>query len=156
MFVLMWGSIGTFAQKFDDAVDYNDYIVNEQFAIIEEMEAWSTLISELAEKDVVLTKLNQMLSQIEISIKKVKKLDDYEGNTAFRDAAIELFSFYGKICGNEYKELVEILYSEDLGEEELTRMNEIVEDITIREQNYDEKFISAQKEFAEKHNFILE
>jgi hypothetical protein len=152
-FILL--SVASFSQKFDDPVDYNDYIIGEQFAIIEKMEIWSTSLSELAEKEVVMSYLNDMSEQIEESIKKVKKLKDYEGNTAFRDAAVELFEFYGRLCKDQYVELVDILYSEELGDEEIERMNEIIEKVSEEETGYDDKFIGAQKEFAEANDFEL-
>lgn len=141
----------------NSAVEYNDRIINHQNSI-------SIAITEFTDafaNDSTLTQLRaeaylQIIAYTtQSAINDVSVMGAYQGDTTFRDAAINLFSFYLKSMREEYLEIVHIIYNENATLEDYTRMNEIIDQITSEEGVYDAAFTKAQSAFAEKFGFTL-
>lgn len=144
------------AQTFDDAVEYNDYIVDLQNQI-------GGLILEFNEKmgaedvtrESIQPHFDKMLSTTQKAITKVEKLKGFEGNVELRNRALELFKFYYTTFSEDYKELLDIFFSENLDEAAIERMNVLLEKVTTNEAVYDDNYAKAQQAFAKEHNFEL-
>ncbi len=136
------------------AVEYNDYIVNRQSTIMKKILGLSEI------KDDQLDSANLMMDryalEIEDLITDLKGMPPYKKDSALRDAAIDLFAFYKKTFGNDYKQLIRIRQEGGaMTEEGVAEMNKIVEDISLKESKLDEAFQTAQKNFAKDNNIRL-
>lgn len=136
-------------------VEYNDVIIGEQTKMsqlmIEMTDEFQTF--NFDKSDEVREKLVQ---QCEASVKAVKELPDYKGNTRFRDAGAALFGFYRDISDKEYKEMIDILKKgADITEDDIMRLTVIEQEIGAREEPLDNEFQAAQEEFATEHNISL-
>lgn len=105
----------------------------------------------------MVNKLEIIQLQIDDSLKKLSKTDDFYGNTRLRDAAIDLYKFYKSIGEKEYVEMITILSSEDLfiSQADAARLQELKEYIVNGEAEYVGKVHAAEKEFAQLHGFKL-
>jgi hypothetical protein len=141
--------------SFKSAVEYNNYIIALQSKVGESV---GNFIKSFESRDLSLT--NSMRENIvgaaEEGIVKLKSLPAYKGNSNFKNASIRLFEFY-KICGEtEYKELVSLTLGDKQKKEGATeRVNQLVTDVTKKEKNLDDQFLSEQKKFAKDNDFDL-
>lgn len=145
---------GKNGQVYKSAVQYNDYVIGRQTILIKDVME----MSKIAQTD--LDSANKMLDLFVVEtdslITDIKGMPPYKGDSSFRDAAIASFSFYKKVFGNEYKQLLSIRKDGgDATEEGVTEMNRIVDNISREEEKYDKAFHNAQKGFADKNHMKL-
>jgi len=137
------------------AIEYNDKIIDEQAKIIE----LTLEVVELIETDLDLCEKKRLetVKQIDNSILVVEKMGAFEGNTELRSAAIDLFKFYKKVFGDDYKVMLDILKKgENITEEDVTTITEIFSSISEEEIILDENLSRTQNLFAEKYGFQIE
>jgi hypothetical protein len=135
------------------AVAYNDTIVEEQNKIIEHILAMSNAVYDPTTAEMHRQKI---VEQCDISIAVVSAMDAFEGNTELRDAALALFKFYREIALQEFKQMLQILAQEEITEEDLQKLTDLDERISIRETPLDEAFHNAQSAFSNKYNLMLQ
>ena len=137
------------------AVEYNDYIISRQSTLIKNvLDFVQVSQTDLDSADKMLDK---NVAQISIMINDLNGMPAYKGDSTLRNAAINLFQFYKKVFGNEYKKLIEIRRNGgDSTSNGAAEMNSIVERVTKEEEGYDKNFHNAQKDFAEKNNMKLQ
>jgi len=129
-------------KSFDEPIEYNDYIIGLQNEIGVEIQAFISAVTNDGKSD-ALASLNNLIAVIDKKITDLSNLSDFEGNTEFRDAGLELFKFYKSIAVNEYKEFVEIKFKEIADDDDNTKLEEIVKRIQENEKEYDEVFLNA-------------
>ncbi|MEI8204930.1 MAG: hypothetical protein WCH34_18055 [Bacteroidota bacterium] len=139
-----------------DIIKYNDDIVFEQKAVINEEKTILGLASKLdtVNIDKEYTKFKDAINS---AIDKVGKLNEVDKDVSLKEAALKLFEAYKNVAENEYKEVVRItkiptaLYTP---EEETKYKN--VSKLIDQKLNYELKnFLDVQKRLAEKHKFEL-
>lgn len=147
---------GAFSQNFTEASKYNDYIVELQNKIGYKMLEFN---ERMGEEDATLESVTPyhtaLLQTTKDVIADLKKMPAFEGNTSFRNSAIDLFNFYLKTIEVDYKEMMELIFAERIDDASLERLNQILEQITEEEAVYDENFAREQQAFADKYNFDL-
>ena len=153
--IVVLAAVGYFMTRSSDrAIDYNDKIIGLQSRIVKGMIDFSKSF-ENADGAQMEKKHAELVATIEGVVKEAQTIGPFEDSTQFRDAAIEMFGFYDSIAKKEYLEIVNILKKEAPAEEDLTRINEIVNSISTREEMLDKKFQGIQRAFAGKHNIQL-
>ena len=141
--------------KFKTPVEYNDYIISRQLKIV-------ALIDQFANaSNVSIDSANAVLERSGTAassyLEDVKGLTSYNGDTAFKNAAVNSFSFYKRIFEQEYKELLDINAKEEkITQEDRDRAITITQAITAEEAELDKRFINAQKDFAQKNKLELD
>jgi hypothetical protein len=155
-FLLITSYLKADSQTITTAVAYNDFIVNEQNKIGDKT---LTLTGKLNEegmtKELVLVALEDLLSTTSASILAVQQLAPFEDGADLKQSSLDLFQFYARIFDSNYREMVNLLFLENLDDEAITMLNSIVVKIQTEEAVYDEHFRNAQNAFAEKHNIQL-
>jgi hypothetical protein len=137
-------------------VAYNDYIVEQQLNVGYKMAAFNEAIANVENglEDVKVFH-TELLDQAKVAVANVKGMNGYAGNTALRDAALALYSFYVDIIADEYYEMMEIVVNPAPTEAQMVRVQELLEQITAEEQGFDQTYQKAQEDFAKAHNFTL-
>jgi len=134
-------------------IEYNDAIIGEQTKISKVMIDMANHFGDDLSKSETLRQ--DLVKQCEASIKAVKELPEYKGNTKFRDAGAALFTFYKEISEKEYKEMIDILKKTQIEVADIERLTVLEKDIASRETPLDDAFQSAQQEFAKEHDLSL-
>lgn len=156
LFLLLLLPVVGFTQKITDPVVYNDKIVDYQNDIITAMLELSGSVGsdgytlEMCEE--IRLKTLKIANQ---SIAGVNKMQAFNGNDDLRKAALQLFQFYERIISNDYKDVMEIVYKEDVSDEDIARLEELSVKVTEDETALDLVFEEAQIAFAEKNGFDL-
>jgi hypothetical protein len=134
-------------------IEYNDAIVNEQNKIIAHILEMSN-----SAFDITIAEAHRMkiIEQCDVSIALVEAMDAYDGNSDLRDAALNLFKFYREIASAEFREMLELLDKEEVGDAEYDALNLIDQQIAQREAPLDAAFQKAQLQFSEKYNLMLQ
>lgn len=135
-------------------VQYNDYIVGRQTTLMKNIVDFSK--ASQIDLDSAEKMLNGYIIETTTMIKEIKGMPPYKGDSSLRDAAIQTFGFYRQVFEDDYKQIIKLNKTgESITEEGATKVNNIVEDITRREEKLDKAFHNAQSEFARKHNMRL-
>jgi hypothetical protein len=145
---------GKDGKVYKNAVEYNDYIINRQSVIMQDV------IDFLKVSETNLDSARKMLNDYTVKIEKmaeeIKGMPPYKGDSVLRDAAVGSFEFYKKMFQNEYKQIIDIrLSGNDQTEDAEAEMNRIVDKITVEEEKFDKAFHNAQSDFARKNNIRL-
>lgn len=144
------------ANKFENAVDYNDYIVNEQTKVGMAIKKFNAAFENSTDTAVLHAARIAISRQADSAVNRMNKMVPYKGDTSLKKNAISLFGFYSKIAGKEYKQFIWIFFSKEKTTEQKSKeLQDIVNDITEREKIYDSNFLEAQKAFATKYNIKL-
>jgi len=141
--------------SFKDPVEYNDYIIARQQKV-------AKFVSQFVDaSNVSLDSANKVLER---SAKETAEfLDDisamgaFKGDSAFRVAAVNSFTFYKRIFQEDYPKMLEInAKGEDVTDSEIDIVTKISDRLTTEETILDRRFQKAQTEFAKKNNMRLE
>lgn len=140
----------------EDAIKYNDALVDEQTNVIKAEDA---LIQAISQNDSAnLDKaLSGLAEQITASEEVVNKMEAFDGKTDYKDAALSLFKVYKSATEKEYPEIIKIAktsneeFTQEL-DDKLMGLSKIVDEKLNKEI---EVFVAKQKEFAEKYKFSL-
>lgn len=141
--------------KFKTPVAYNDYIITRQQKVV-------ALIDQFANaSNVSLDSANAVLERNSVAANEyltdVNGLTSFNGDTAFKNAAVNSFAFYKRIFEQEYKELLAInAKGESITQNDRERAMTITQAITTEEAELDKRFINAQKDFAQKNKLELD
>jgi hypothetical protein len=138
---------------YKNAVQYNDYIVGRQTKLMKNVLAFGKVADyNLDSAEVMLT---DFVDETDKMITDIKGMPPYKGDSTLRDAAINSFTFYKRVFGKDYVDLLHIRKRGELGESDVTEMQGIVDKISKEEEGYDDAFHRAQRDFAKKHNMKL-
>ncbi|MBL0183605.1 MAG: hypothetical protein IPP96_15475 [Chitinophagaceae bacterium] len=142
--------------KFESAVAYNDFIVNEQTKVGMAIKKFNTTFENSTDTVEIHAARIAISRQADSAVNRMNKMVPYKGDTSLKKNAISLFGFYSKIAGKEYKQFIWIFFSKEKTTEQKSKeLQDIVNDITEREKIYDSNFLEAQKAFATKYNIKL-
>jgi hypothetical protein len=142
---------------YNNAVEYNQYIVNKQTEVMHMVIAYIETVQTDPQR--ALDSLSVQAKEVDNIIKDLKGMPAYKGNTEMRDAAIESFNFYADVFRNEYKQMTELILSIDstgATDEQMALNEKITADVTKREQVIVDKFLKSQKAFAKENRLKLE
>jgi hypothetical protein len=155
LFALLLLPLATAAQTKEPIV-YNDKIVGYQNDVVNEMLNLNASINQEGSTHASIEAQRlQLLKTAQRSISDTQKMQAFEGNSELRDAAVSLFKFYDGVIRTEYKQMIDIIYKEEITEDDLTELNALVVRITEEEITFDERFKKAQSAFARTHGLDL-
>lgn len=136
------------------AAEYNDLIVNEQQLILKEMRQFNNDDGSNVER--IEQKRLKIITQCDSSISKIEKLEDFDGNTSLKNAALELFTFYKTVCDTEYKEMIAIMSKSLITKEDIEKLKLSQEKNKQVELKLDMQLEKAQNEFAKEQGIKIE
>lgn len=141
--------------SFKTAVEYNDYIIALQNKVGASIAEFNKAVDSGSLSYANATR-EKIVKAADEALIKLKKLPAYKGNSSFREATIPLFAFYKGCAENEYKELVNlVLGGKPIDDAVMTRINELIAQVTEKENKLDQQFAAEQKKFARDNNFTL-
>jgi hypothetical protein len=149
-------SLQLVAQEFDSAVDYNDYIIEQQNHVGAAVLTFNEVMAGAdATKENIQPYHDVLILACHEALGKISSMSDYEGNFELRDAAIDLFTFYLHTFEDDYAEMINLVYSDDSDEATMDSINALLEKISAEEGEIDDRFAAAQFSFSEIHGFDL-
>jgi len=140
----------------DDAVNYNDKIVNEQILVASTIDSLNVLISN---KDTTHIKnyYKELLHTIKTSSNKIDSIKDFDNQPDYNNNIKKLFKVYQDVIDNEYKNLINVCYLSDssITKDTFNYFNFTLNQITEKISKQMKEFNTFQENFAKKYNFSL-
>jgi hypothetical protein len=134
---------------------YNDYIITRQQEVarlIDQFAAASAVSTDSAQA--VLQKSSRITGEY---LTDLSAMSDFKGDTAFRNAAVNSFTFYKRIFDNEYKTLLAIdAKGNKASGADVQQAQGITQSLTAEEAELDKRFANAQRDFAQKNKLSLD
>jgi hypothetical protein len=137
----------------EDATKYNNNIIEQQILVVSSNDTVaSSMGSDIVKLEIAITNFN---TQVTKSIDVVTKMDDFNKEATFKNAALTLFKSFKAIGENEYKEILRLVKipNEKKTETDDEKMMATMKKIDDKLQKELEIFIKAQKDFAAKWKF---
>jgi hypothetical protein len=142
----------------EEAIAYNDKIIGEQVACIDKIDKLYDAMKNYTDHEGLDKAHAAALKQIETSSGIVSKMEKFDDNQEFRDAALKLLATYQSLLQNELKKMVE--YSKLPDEQYTTEMEDDfnkLSDITMKRMDEELKQLNAiQLKFANNFKFEIE
>lgn len=152
MLNMCWFSI-TAQRVFDDAVEFNDFIMEQQYTV---SNAIDNLVDKLgADSATIWTIYYISLPQVKLANQNVQNLQPFQDDSEFLSAAQALFNYYEQVFENDYAKFINHLLIKDPGANHLAELNLIITTISTHEVVYNNNFMTAQMAFADKFGFQL-
>lgn len=139
---------------YKSAAAYNNYIVGRQSTLINKVLKFGEAAKVNLDSAEAL--LEKFIPETEIVITELKGMPSWKGDSAFRNAAVQSFTFYKRVFEEDYRRILAIRKNENAGEDELNELNVIIDKISKEEEKFDKSFRNAQKDFAQKNNMKLQ
>lgn len=155
LLLLCLGFVATQAQTtiVKDPVKYNDFIVNQQNMIGEELIQLIGMFDALPDdQQVVFDQLEVVISTCKSAIAATQNLKPISNEFGLKKNALALFGFYEEIMDDDYRKAIAELYAE---EPNLELLQSLLTSIQEREAKFDQSFQGSQQEFAKFHNIQL-
>ncbi|MBN9298356.1 MAG: hypothetical protein J0I41_15225 [Filimonas sp.] len=157
------GSKGKNGVTYKDARQYNDYIVNKQMALQKRFEAATASLASVSNADEMKAGATKLIQSIDSTLPSVDKdivdvqgMPDWNGDTAMRGAAVQLFTFYHSVLDKDLRDMGNLLAKgADFSTADQQKMEEINTRINTSESKLDDQFRTAQKQFATKNKLVL-
>ena len=137
----------------EDAMKYNNTIIEQQILVVSSNDTVaSSMGSEVVKLEIAITNFN---AQVTKSIDAVTKMDDFNKEATFKNAALTLFNGFKAVGETEYKEILRLvkISNEKKTEADDEKMMATMKKIDDKLQKELEIFIKAQNDFAAKWKF---
>ncbi|MCK6641285.1 MAG: hypothetical protein L6Q81_14490 [Bacteroidia bacterium] len=144
------------APKFETAVEYNDYIVDQQTAVGAAITAYMNEVDDsLSTKESCNKQRLLSLAKVKDYRNNIKAMPAWKGDASLRDTALLLFDFYVRTFENSYAQVLDLIFTDPFTEETELALDKLVAELTADEAVYDSWFLSCQERFALKYGFTL-
>lgn len=155
LFLFAW-SFASCDRKANEAVAYNDQIVEMQDAMIQSLIDLEQSFAEYEDGQMD-SAYRQLLTSIQQGKAKLENVGVFEGDSTLYRAARDLFDRYERIATIEYAELISYLKIPDslYTLEDQERSFQLLEKVTNDRTEAHDHFIRAQKQFGDAHGFIF-
>ena len=140
---------------FKTAIEYNNYIIDEQIKVTDEMNKLTVAINynRINEFDII---YKAVLDSSKSACNNIMKIEPYNGNREFRDAAKDLFGFYCRTTKNKTSIFIRILKKQaNISSCDQRKVNRLNARIEKKEKELVEAFGLAQQKFAKENNFTI-
>ena len=141
----------------EEAIKYNDSIIDEQALIVEKINTLYKCIDDLDHPENMDEAYKQALLQVDSGTEKVSKIPDFAEKSELREAALKLFSVYKSVIQTELKTMVDILKMQpiEITPEIEAQFDTMNTQALNKMENGLKEFQVVQIKFSEKYNFVL-
>ena len=139
---------------YKSGIAYNDSIVNKQMTFLKR---YIAVLNREKLSEQTLQDLKSLSSEAAHYAKAIGNMPAYKGDSLFRDAGVEVFSFYSDFLAGELSTIIRLrmLTGDSVVHRYTDSINVLMNRNTGKESLLDEKFQQHQKAFAQKNGFRL-
>ncbi|MEM0999824.1 MAG: hypothetical protein AAGN35_22410 [Bacteroidota bacterium] len=139
----------------DDPGTYVKYIVDEQEKIGQEFIDFSTVLVNSQDPKVKDAKRQDVLKEIELSLRRLRNLAPFEENAELRDKSVSVFSFYRKLHIEQYAKIVVMMTNRGSSLKQLEEYFKLQAEVEKELKQQGLELRAAQEKFAKEHNLLL-
>jgi hypothetical protein len=139
------------------AISYHDKIIEEHMAIQVSFDALDKSFVDYVPEDMNKAWDNAK-QQTEKSIKVVSEMEDFDGSSTFKDAALKFFEVYNTVLDTYYSDMIKIysIPNEEYTEENEAKFGELNDEMQAIYFPAFDTFKAEQEAFAKKYNFTIQ
>jgi len=155
-FFFLFVSAGTMAQDTQRAIEYNNYIIKEQTKLISKGLEYMSFSVHSEDYNLVEKKRIELIDEIYASIKKIRKMPDFNGSNRLKNITIDVFHKYLEVYETD---LIEVMGLKKQYRDSYTALEAYLKAealVDIKLNNAVEKLANAQEHFAEQNNLKVE
>lgn len=138
--------------KTDEAISYNDTLVNSFDPITQKMVEFEMALYDSKSTDID-RMYDDLSTSIDRTVKFISEKPAFDGNESFKNAALDIVKFYDSVIDNEYKQMLEMIKSDTLSAEDEQRLGAAIDSTYSKEAQYYNAFEKEQAAFAAKYKF---
>ena len=139
---------------YKNATEYNDYIITRQVKLMHTIAAFTRVLQVNADSAIGL--IRDASKDAGRVITEVRGMPSYGGDSSFRAAAVESFTFYKRLFERDYPAMLDIYLRPGIDTEEANaEVNKMGERLDKDEEMLNKAFHNAQQQFARKNNLKL-
>lgn len=141
----------------EEAINYNDQIINEQAQIANKINSLNNSLTQDA-PGLMDEAYLQALIQLDSGTVNIAKMDDFDGRSEFREACLKLFAVYKSVLQGEFKTMIDILKNSgaEINPEAKDQFHSVNEQASKKMEYGLKEFRSVQHEFADKYGLVLD
>jgi len=144
------------AQSVEDAIKYNDQIIDQNDKIANAMDALIGSYDSFKPQE--MDSLYAVTSKtIDESIKFANNLRPFKSDASFKNGALALFKVYKSVLENEHKRIIELLKLPEskYGTNEVAEYEKLVKQVNDKLGAEMEKLIAIQEKFSKTNHFDI-
>jgi len=142
--------------SFDSPISYNDTIIKPQLEVVEKLD--SIYAGENISVENIKKHRLDLVSKVEKAMKEVRDLEDYKGNTSFKEAGMKYLAHLNLIY-NKTQNIDNLIYNFN-SEERIEKMSDkdynFMEAELKKYLELENALLDEQKKFAEQFNMRLD
>lgn len=142
----------------EEARIYNDSIINLENPLAEKENAFIDQLSADKAAEDMKKAYDELVQQTETAVAGIEKIEAFDNNSTFRDAAKEYFGTFKSIVTNEYKSILELASKspEEITDEDSKKYEELLAAVEAKSEKALAKIQAEQTTFAAKYKFEIE
>lgn len=141
-------------KSFSSAIEFNDYLINEQLGLFRTLDVYNATLETGTETE-IWAALDKLIVEAETVQNNLLNVTPYEAGTELLNSFKSLIGFYINTFKTDYKRMTQIVLKTELSAEDEAELGEILERVTTTEAQYDATFMTVQEAFAKFHGFEL-
>jgi hypothetical protein len=142
----------------DEARTYNDQLMLLENPLSQKENAFIEQLSSDKSADKIKVAYDELVKQSEETISNVEKIEAFDNNTEYLDAAKEYFKTIKSLVDNEYKTMAALAAKnpEEITDEDSKKYDELALSVEEKSKKVLGKVQNEQHVFAEKYKFEIE
>ena len=140
--------------KTDSAITYNQFVSDQWIAV---NTTFGKLMAnrKVSKVDNLEELRTNILTQIKESRTTLNKHNVFENNLNLHTAMLQLLGNFQQIAENEMVEITTLLEKENLGEKDVSRFEELTNQINMNKTLFEQAFIEVQAKYAKKYGLLF-
>jgi hypothetical protein len=139
----------------EDPAVYSNYIVDLQEQIGKEFIEFSMLLINSSDFKTNDQKRQDVLREIELSLRKLRNMAPFKGTTGLRDESIVVFEFYKKLHAEEYARLAVLVTNKESSLGQLEEYFALQVTVEKQMRKHAKRLRAAQEKFAKAQQLTL-
>ena len=135
-----------------DAVAYNDAIVDVQISVVDHFDGFVDAVDR-SDSLGAIAALQHALDTARAASKKLEAMPDFDGNIALRDASKALVDWYAKGLDTDFRQVLPVLVSHFATLQQLEHADSVRAAFSAEEDHLFELLEKAQMDFAATYKF---
>lgn len=153
--LFLFSSFNSFAQKFNSAVEYMDYIGEQYKQLVDDQWSYTSAVANDKSAKKIESKRRELINSNKTAQNNIKKMPGFNGNTKYRDSVVSFLQLNYNVLNEDYEKIVNM---EEVAEQSYDAMEAylLAQEMASEKINNASKMLSeVEKEFAKENNINL-
>lgn len=154
-FLLLFITVSSFAQDFDHAGQYMDFISKQKENVTKKYLSYSSAVAHGKKAKKIENLRNKLLDEVQECRMNIDAMPSFKGDKSYRDSAVKFMKFYFTILNEDYSKIINL---EEVAEQSYDDMEAYIlaqELVSKKMEEQNAMIRGVQQDFAKKNNITL-